>query len=131
MAMQREDGQDYSRRVERESFVKYIREMAKEEPERYGELTRYINPEYDSWTELKEIFQNRALTEQKYYWWDQTRIDSAQWDNESTCGFSHWYEVMELYESMQALPFDLQDEDFVSIFGFGEFQAFADLSYGC
>lgn len=46
-------------------------------------------------------------------------------------GFYHWYQIMELYNPDEKLPFDMSDEKICSIFGYDRFEAFADLSYGC
>ena len=80
---------------------------------------------------LDNIFRRYEVECNTYYWLDQTRVTDKKWDIETMAGFNHWYDVAELYSPEQELPFELKDEDIVSIFGFGKFEAFADLSYGC
>ena len=125
---------DYSVSLEEESFGEYIMEMAEEEPERYGHLTKYVDMmSVDDYFEnrLDHIFKRYEVECNTYYWLDQTRVTEKEWDAETMDGFNHWYDVAELYSPEKELPFDLKDEDIVSIFGFGKFEAFADLSYGC
>lgn len=134
MRENRIEGYDYDRKEEADSFEKYVLKMAEAEPERYGKIADYIDLEIeedDFENELSKIFADHALDSQEYYWLDQTRVNSAEWNKETFDGFNHWYEVIELYSPDQLLPFDLKDEDVVSIFGFEKFAAFADLSYGC
>ena len=133
MISAKKEGYDYSRKIEASNLFDYFSGMIEAEPERYGELQKYItdiDPEDDAET-IKTIFENLALDEDNYYWIDQTRVTSAEWEEESSDGFNHWYEIMELYSPNTALPFDLADEDIVCIFGFDKFEAFVDLSYGC
>ena len=133
MISAKKEGYDYSRKIEASNLFDYLSGMIEAEPERYGELQKYItdiDPGDDAET-IKTIFENLALDEDNYYWIDQTRVTSAEWEEESSDGFNHWYEIMELYSPNTALPFDLADEDIVCIFGFDKFEAFVDLSYGC
>ena len=103
----------------------YFQMLINSEPERYGSLKEYHLPAYAG---LEEIVQEFTLAEKHYYWLDQTRVTVEEF--EELDGYNHWYEVMELYDGKE-LPVDLNDEDIVSIFGCGKFEAFADLSYGC
>ena len=108
--------------------------MATKEAERYGELIQYIDEEMaDDYYEgsISNIFSRFTVDSEEYYWLDQTRVTFDEWESETSFGFNHWYEIMELYATEQELPFDLSDQDVVSIFGFNKFEAFADMSYGC
>ena len=108
-----------------EEFGAYVQRMMAAEPARYGALQHYEIEEYDN---LDDVFRRLSVDEKEYYWLDQTRVSEEEYrENE---WFNHWYEVVELYEGRQ-LPVDLNDEEVVSIFGCGQFAAFADLSYGC
>jgi len=102
----------------------YFQMLMNSEPERYGVLKEYHLPSYAN---LQEIISEYTLAEKHYYWRDQTRVSQEEFDADF---FNHWYDVMELYDGKE-LPVDLNDEDVVSIFGCGKFEAFADLSYGC
>lgn len=106
-------------------FGAFVLEKIEQEPARYGALAHYNISESD---ELRYIFDRYTLVKEEYFWLDQTRVDKAEFDEVDW--FNHWYNVMELYDGTQ-LPVDLEDEDVVSIFGCGKFEAFADLSYGC
>ena len=136
MMLERREEYDYSKNSKSDSFYKYLSIMIESEPERYGDLKNYINAidlidsEFDNEV-MKQIFESRIVDEKNYYWIDQTQVTSSEWAEECGYGFNHWYEIMELYSPGMELPFDLSDEDIVSIFGFGKFEAFADLSYGC
>lgn len=102
----------------------YFQMLINGEPDRYGVLKEYNLPSYSN---LDEIVREFTLAEKHYYWVDQTRVSKEEFDGDF---FNHWYDVMELYDGKE-LPVDLNDEDIVSIFGCGKFEAFADLSYGC
>ena len=102
----------------------YFQMLMNSEPERYGVLKEYNLPSYGN---LDEIIQEFTLAEKHYYWQDQTRVSKEEFEGDF---FNHWYEILELYDGKE-LPVDLNDEDVVSIFGCGKFEAFADLSYGC
>lgn len=123
----------YNEDYEAEDFWDYIQKACKNEKERYEGVLDYIKKldvDEENLT-LTDIFMNKKLTEKNYYWLDQCRVTDDEWFDETAGGFNHWYEVMELYDADKKLPFDLNDEDIVSIFGFEKFVAFADLSYGC
>ena len=127
MQQQRIPGQDYSKDPSDnfEMFGSYVQHMMEQDAARYGVLRRYEIAEYDR---LDDILHRYTLGEKQYYWQDQTRTTQEAF--EECFGYNHWYEVLELYEGKE-LPADLTDEDVVSIFNFGKFAAFADLSYGC
>ena len=123
------NGLDYKMNIETSTFGEYVSESIESDPKRYGMLKQYIT-EFECEFELKDVFVDKAVDRKTYYWLNRTQVGSAEWSQETIGGFYHWYEVMELYSPEDGLPFDLND-DFVSIFGFGKFVAFADLSYGC
>lgn len=116
-----------------DDLVEDMLKMIKKEPDRYKGLDKYlknISEEYGYIT-LKHIFMEYAVSETEYYWIDQCQVSKEEWEAENDFGFNHWYSVVELYDAESKLPFDLSDEDIVTIFGFNKFIAFADLSYGC
>ena len=78
---------------------------------------------------LYDYFKKYIIEEKKYYWLNQCRVSSSEWEEYD--GYNHWYEILELYSAEKELPFDMNDEEIVTIFGFDEFEDFADLSYGC
>lgn len=127
MQEQRISGLDYSMALEQDilGFGDYVLKMIDREPGRYGSLGVYEIMPYST---LEEILDNYALGEARYYWLDQTRVSETVYN--AVEGNNHWYSVLELYGGKE-IPVDLQDEDVVSIFGCGCFEAFADLSYGC
>lgn len=93
-------------------------------PKRYGSLKKYnIGYWGGDW---EKIFGEEG---EEYYWIDFTRVTKEQYDRYAS-ELHHVYKVAELFAPGQ-LPFDLNDEDTVSIFGTGKFEAFADFSYGC
>lgn len=124
---------DYSRDIEYDTddwdlIDVYINQMIKKYPERYGCLEKYLlKHNYYDFVSLYDYFSDYIIEERTYYWQDQCRISKEEWYDE----FNHWYEVMELYSAEKELPFDMTDEDIVTIFGYNEFIDFADLSYGC
>lgn len=131
---EKQEGKDYSVCFEAEFFGEYAIKMARKYPERYGMLEQYnFMDKYEDeyFNTIDKIFEKHCIDCQEYYWLDQTRVNTAEWDAETMCGFNHWYEIAELYSADEELPFDLKDEDVVSILGFNKFEAFADLSYGC
>ena len=79
--------------------------------------------------ELAEALGKACAKREEYYWIDQTRVDRETYEA-ATGMLSHHYSVMELMDPKN-LTFDPNDPEMVSIFGFGKFIAFADLSYGC
>ena len=134
MQAEKQDGFDYNVCIDAESFGEYAIKMAREYPERYGMLEQYnFMDKYEDeyFNTIDKIFEEHCIDCQEYYWLDQTRVNTAEWNAETIYGFNHWYEIVELYSADKDLPFDLKDEDVVSILGFGTFEAFADLSYGC
>ena len=134
MKQEQVKGFSYDRADEAETFARYLLNVATKEAERYGELIQYIDEEMaDDYYEgsISNIFSRFTVDSEEYYWLDQTRVTFDEWESETSFGFNHWYEIMELYASEQTLPFDLTDQDVVSILGFEKFVAFADLSYGC
>lgn len=125
------NGKDYSAPEKDDGdFVEWILHLAKTAPGRYGALKQYIENVEES-SGIETIFRAHEIDSKTYYWVDRTQVDSATYERECGDGFSHWYDVMELYGPEGELPFDLSDEDVVCIFGFGKFTDFADLSYGC
>lgn len=114
-----------------EDFGEYIKKMARREVSRYGGLGKYADSAEYGESTLDEIIRAHSADSESYFWLDQTRVTETEYDSETMAGFNHYYEIMELYSADDALPFDYEDEDFVSIFGYGKFRAFADLSYGC
>lgn len=134
MKSEQEKNLSYDKLYEEDYFLAYFKRIIKEENDRYGVLEKYIpSDEYidEGFYSLKDIIYNNAIDEEKYYWFDQCRVSKEDYDFQSGGGFNHWYEVAELYRTDEKLPFDLNDEDIVSIFGFEKFEAFGDLSYGC
>ena len=124
----------YEKIYETNNFVEYIKTIVQKENNRYGILEKYIPEDKfleDDFYSLKDIIYEYALDEKKYYWLEQCRVSENEYNQCSVFGFYHWYEVIELYRADNNLPFDLNDEDIISIFGFKKFEAFADLSYGC
>lgn len=130
MQAEMKPGLDYSPQTGDEDdafdFGGYITRMIAREPKRYGVLAT-LDLEYVM--DPAAVLSPYADDEATFCWWDLTRISEE--DFEAACDdYNHWYDVCELYGPGK-LPFDLQDEDVVSIFGFDRFVAFADLSYGC
>ena len=95
--------------------------------ERYQVIKKYVNKD-DAYFNLKDIIDQYVVKQENYYWLDQTHVSQDVYMENYDC--NHWYEICELYEGNE-LPFDVSEEDVVSIFGFNKFVAFADLSYGC
>lgn len=124
----------YEKIYESDNFLEYLKTIIQEEKNRYSTLEKYIPNEKfieDDFYSLKDIIYEYALDEKKYYWFEQCRVSKAEYEKYTGYGFNHWYEIAELYRADCNLPFDLNDEDIVSIFGFEKFEAFGDLSYGC
>ena len=121
-------GLDYSSGTEEEydSFGEYALAILHKEGGRYDAIKPYLQRGAD----LKEISESDCIEQENYYWLDQTRRTKEQYDEGQDFGYYHWYDVAELFAGGR-LPIDMTDEDVVSIFGTGEFVAFADLSYGC
>ena len=115
---------------EDESLYDFIIRLCREEPQRYGELLQYISEDHKGIYNIEKIFFDHIVDVKKYYWIDQSHVTPSEWDAYVT-GFYHWYEIMELYPLHKKFPYDLDDPDTISIFGTNEFEAFADLSYGC
>lgn len=107
-------------------FGALAHQMIQKEGARYGELRSIIDE--DDFSPL-ECLSRCADDEAVYCWWDMTRVDEDAYERKYK-GSSHWYEILQLYGPGK-LPFDLKDPDIMSIFGFGKFEALADLSYGC
>ena len=153
------NGKDYSAPAddgsEEDRYIQnFMLQLAEQDYKRYGVLEEYeeelrsynMGPrDYDDedadedademWREcwsvnIADFFREHAIDSRTYYWLDRTRVSTDVYDREAT-GFYHWYDVMELYESENDIPFDLSDEDIACIFGFNKFVDFADLSYGC
>ncbi len=114
------------------SFGKYVLKMAQKEPERYGEL-EYLIPKKGAseYHFLQDVFFAYEAEREEYYWCDMIRASKSEWEMAVGGGLYHCYEIMELYPIDKPLPFDLSDKYINSIFGFNEFEAFADLSQGC
>lgn len=100
--------------------------MIRRDYSRYGSIEGLIDAEDFSPLETLTRYKD---DEAVYCWWDMSRMLESEYDRHYT-GSSHWYDIMELYAPGK-MPFDLKDQDIVSIFGFDKFEAFADLSYGC
>ena len=127
-------GLSYDRLYDADNLIDYMKIIIDKEAERYGQLKNYIPCDeevYDDYYSLKDLIYANAIDENKYYWFDQCRVDKDEYEYHTGCEFNHWYEIVELYDPSQELPFDLSDEDIVSIFGFKKFESFGDLSYGC
>lgn len=132
---------DYSGPSDDVDEIDFIKKQIKAFPNRYGVIEKYFVSDNYGWDNFddacfmddgfEQIFARQAMCKRdEYYWIDQTRVTEEEFDEESEFGFSHWYQVAELFGAGE-LPVDLADEDTVSIFGTGKFVAFADLSYGC
>ena len=132
MNMDKKADLDYSDAYQADGFYSYIKAAISAEPQRHGSLEQYINKfsSEDEYLELTDIFANFIIDKEVFYWLDQTRVTTDEYDIDNCCGFNHWYEIAELY-AVNGLPFDLSDKEIVSIFGFDKFEAFADLSCGC
>lgn len=121
----------YERIYESDNLLEYMRTIVQEEKNRYGIIEKYISN--DTFCEddfsLKDLIYEYALDEKKYYWFEQCRVSKTEYEQYTGNTFNHWYEIAELYRPDSDLPFDLNDEDIVSIFGFEKFEAFGDLSY--
>ena len=121
---------EYKNNSEAEDFMEFFIEMTKEN-NKYKDLAKYTPSYYDDFTTIKDIFECNIIETKSYYWMNHIRIDEAEWNDETKDGFEHWYEVIELYDAEQPLPFNLEDKEVVSIFGSKKFISLADLSYGC
>lgn len=129
------DNYSYKQEYDADSFLEYMKIVIKKEKDRYGKLEKYLPELDDEMLEedfsFKDLLYQYVISEEKYYWADQCRVNKREFEYCFGYGFNHWYEIVELYDPNEKLPFDLSDEDIVSIFGFEKFKAFADLSYGC
>lgn len=131
MRSEMEPGVDYSGPSEDiEERIDFIQEQIKKNPKRYSSIKKYIENCADDYAIIECVFESDSIGEENYYWIDQAPVTEQEYNSETGWGFNHWYEVAELFEAGK-LPFDLTDEDTVSIFGTNKFVAFADLSYGC
>lgn len=131
MRSEMEPGVDYSGpSKDSDNQIDFFLEQIQKNPARYSSIQTYIENAADAYSMIEHIFENDAIGEEDYYWIDQKSVTKQEYDSKSDWGFSHWYEVAELFEAGD-LPFDLTDEETISIFGTNEFVAFADLSYGC
>lgn len=134
MKLEKVKDYSYEKIYESDNFVEYMKTIIQKEKNRYGILEKYIpNDKFleDDFYSLKDIIYEYALYEKKYYWFEQCRVNKTEFEQYTGYKFNHWYEIAELYKSDSNLPFDLGDEDIVSIFGFEKFEDFGDLSYGC
>lgn len=115
-----EDEEEYT-------FASYV-ENAIYEDSKYRNLLKYVSFEDMRYgASFENYYEPTILDVKTYYWEDQVRCTSKEYDKND---YFHRYEVIELFEG-DTLPVDFDDEDVVSIFGTGKFVAFADLSYGC
>lgn len=131
MRSEMETGVDYSGpSKDTRDQIDFFQEQIQKNPARYGSIKKYIENAADAYSIIERIFESDAIGEEDYYWIDRAPVTKQEYDGESAWGFLHWYEVAELFEAGE-LPFDLTDEETVSIFGTNKFVAFADLSYGC
>lgn len=124
----------YDNSSSKDDFYVSLIDICEKEPDRYKTIKKYFDvkeDEYDEYYSLRDFFDRKAVDVKTYYWIDQCRVSEDEWNSETGWGFSHWYDIVELYDVEKVLPFDLNDEEVVSIFGFNEFEAFADLSFGC
>ncbi len=121
---------EYGLNYETKCLMKYIQEMLKLEPSRYEGLEQYIDLDRinDEAVSFMDLFDKHISAHSSYYWMDQTQMSESEWKEVQKDSTANWYTVAELYPSESALPFDLTDEDIVSIFGFNRFEAFVDLS---
>ncbi len=115
---------DYSK-IEYHDHIEEFMELINSD--RYSSIKKYIGEDEDYFS-LKDILDQHVVKQENYYWLDQTHVSQDEYMENYDC--NHWYEICELYEGTE-LPFDISDEDVVSIFGFNKFVDFADLSYGC
>ena len=131
MKEQIEENLDYSSdRKGASDFGGYVEIMAVQDSARYGGMDKYVDKirfDYDE-SGILTIFKKRSFDVKSYHWINQTRVSDSEWNKESASGFDNWCEIIELYPFEKNLPFDLNDEDIVSIFGFGKFKAFANIS---
>lgn len=136
MRSEMESSVDYERPTQDndDTALNFVQKRIKANPKRYESIKEYFDKDTkdDDYFEdlFKRIFRKDAYEEEKYYWLDQVSVTDVEYDDANEYGFYHWYDVAELFDAGQ-LPFDLEDEDTVSIFGTDKFVAFADLSYGC
>ena len=130
---EKQENLSYYRDSDVDNFIGYILDMCKKEPNRYLRVKKYVKDYYfdNKFYNLANILLDHAIEEEDYYWIDQCRVSQQEWDRETFEGFNHWYEIAELYNPEDKFPFDLSDEEIVSIFGFNKFEELADLSYGC
>jgi DNA-binding PadR family transcriptional regulator len=130
-----QDGLDYSSNSKADEFKDYVYEIVKTEPERYkavAEILPNINKVSDFTRDtMKDILSNFEMNSETYFWINEIQVSEEDFDYAFGGGFNHWYDVAELYNSKDDFPFDLNDPEISSIFGFNKFLAFADLSYGC
>lgn len=130
------DTYSYEQEYNADSFIEYMRIILEKEEERYGDLKKYLpesdcNEIFEGNFTFKDLLYKYAISEEKYYWVDQCRVSKKDFEFSTGLEFNHWYEIAELYDPSEKLPFDFFDEEIVSIFGFKKFKAFGDLSYGC
>ena len=128
MRENKEENVDYSEIAynEEDKYSGYLKAIDKN-PDRYECIKKYLIKD-EEFFDLKNIISNYIVKTESYYWLNQTHVSQDEYMENYDC--NHWYEICELYEGSE-LPFDVSDEDIVSIFGFNKFVAFADMSYGC
>lgn len=103
---------------------KMMAKMILKYPKRYGCLKKYNIGYWEE--EWENIFGEPS---EEYFWIDMMKVTKEQYYRYAS-ELHHVYKVAEIFAPGE-LPFDLNDEDTVSIFGTGKFEAFADFSYGC
>lgn len=107
------------------NFGKTLKIFVESEGDRYASLRKYIG----QGAGISAIFLKHITNKRDYFWIDETRVTEVEFSGKEGEA-AHWYEIAELMDPGD-LPFDPDDREMVSIFGFDKFAAFADLSYGC
>lgn len=134
MREQMKSGRDFSHLIPNTqdtafNFGDYLERAVMRDRDRYGALLHCVDKlrfDYDA-SGILTVLKRRSTDCHVYYWLDRTKVTEREWNAAASRGFSNWFQVMELYPSNAPLPFDPNDNELSTIFGFGEFRALAIL----
>ncbi|MBQ1546312.1 MAG: hypothetical protein IIZ59_02130 [Clostridia bacterium] len=134
MREQLKSGKDYSHLIPNThdtafNFGDYLERAVMRDRGRYGMLLHCVDKlrfDYDA-SGILTVLKRRSTSCDVFHWIDRTRVSEREWNAAASRGFSNWYQILELYPSNVPLPFDPNDAELSTIFGFGEFRALAIL----
>ena len=88
----------------------------------------YDDAEFSPAASFKNLFYDYCDNELAYHFIDNELVDDETWDGYQFQGFYHYYEIMELYQSLDELTFDITNPKIDDIFNCKKLSALVDLS---